>query len=185
MKSCRSSQWLCWLPIFIFLIHLSITNSEHLSEYVPKCIQGVCQNYNSKLIKTQCQKDECLSVKENLEKRTKFCEKGCQNFQNAFQYHSMNGCSNYCNLTELEASATWNDNLERLPTLACIYGCERAGKNFITHILRELKTIRPPQILRRSATDQKDSNESTVTVTFSKQTEKDISGTIPRVQLLI
>ena len=183
MKLFPSSQWLCWLSIFIFLIQLSITNSEHLSEYHPKCIQGVCQNYNLKSTKTQCQNDECVSEKENLEKRTKFCEKGCQNFQNAFQYNSMNGCSNYCNLTELEASAPWSDNLERLPTLACVYGCERARKNFITHILRELKTIRPPQILRRSATDQQDSNESTVTVTFSKQTGKDISGTIPRVQL--
>ena len=181
MKSCRSSHWLCWLSIFIFLIHLSITNSEYLSEYHPKCIQSVCQNYNSKSIKRQCPKNECVNEKENLEKRTKFCEKGCRNFQNAFQYHSMNGCANYCNLTELEAS--WSDNLERLPTLACVYGCERAGKNFITHILRELKTIRPPQILRRSATNQKDSNESTVTVTFSKQKGKDISGTIPRVQL--
>ena len=180
MKSCRSSQWLCWLSIFIFLIQLSITNSAHLSEYLPKCIQGVCQNYNSKSIKTQCQKDECVSEKENLEKRTKFCEKGCQNFQNAFQYHSMNGCSNYCNLTELEASAPWSDNLERLPTLACVYGCERARKNFITHILSELKTIRPPQILRQSAKDDKDSNESTVTVAFSKKTEKDISGTMQR-----
>ena len=179
MKSCPSSQWLCWLSIFIFLIQLSITNSERLSEYHPKCIQGVCQNYNSKSSKTKCQKDECLSVKENLEKRTSFCENGCQHFQNAFQYHSMNGCFNYCNLTELEAS--WRDNLKRLPTLACVYGCERARKNFITHILMELKTIRPPQILRQGAKDDKDSNKSTVTVVFSKKTEKDISGTMPRV----
>ena len=176
MKSNNICNRLCLWHGIAIVFAFFVSNSESLSPYHPQCSQSVCQNLPSNLDTPHCHQDECGSNENDLlEKRTSFCESGCHNFRKAMQGGHLNGCSKICNLTQLESSLSWNDNLKRPPILACVYGCERAIKNFVTHILSEIQTIRPPQILRKKG-NQKTNNDTSETVTFDKKTETDISG---------
>ena len=171
---CHHICW--WLGIAIVFAFL-VSKGESLSPYQPHCSQSICQNLPSNIDPSHCHTDECRGDEINqLQKRKSFCEKGCHNFRKAIQEGNLNSCSKFCNLTHLESSLSWNDNFKRSPILACVYGCERAMKNFVTHILSEIKTIRPPQILRKKG-NQKTNNETSETVTFDKKTETDIIGT--------
>ena len=173
MKSNNICHHLCWWHGIAIVLVFLVSKGESLSPYHPQCSQSVCQNLPSNLHPSDCHTDEC-GINE-LEKRKSVCESGCHNFRKAMQEGHLNGCSTYCNLTKLESSHSWNDNFKRPLVLACVYGCEKAMKNFVTHILNDIKTIRPPQILRKKG-NQKTNNETTETVTFDKKTEKDISG---------
>lgn len=175
MKSYNPCEWLfCCVPIFACL--LLVTKSELLSSYDPECDVNVCQNLQSTLNVFPCNKSttKCAAENDNAQKAVTSCENGYFNFKEAMtKEDSINGCLKLCNITELETS--WSDNSERKPILACIYGCERAIKNFVIHILHEIKTIEPPQILRRNG-EQETTNETSVTLTFAKQTVQDITG---------
>ena len=176
MKSYNSFYVFHFCAVMVLLITW-IAKARSLAPYNPQCIQNICQNLPSHLNSPQCHQDECSTETKNdlLQKRTHFCLNGCNNFKKAIQDHPEEGCSMFCNLTKLESSSSWNDKLERLPVLSCIFGCERAMKNFVTHILSEVQTIVPPQILRKNG-DKQYYNETSETVTFGSQIEKDISG---------
>ena len=174
MTSYNFSYWLRWYYATI-MCALLVTKSECMSPFHPQCSQSVCQILPSHLNVPQCHQDECSNVKEDLERRKTSCINGCRNFKKAMLEYPVDGCSKLCNLTQLETSFSWSDNFERLPTLACVYGCERTMKDFVAHILSEIKTIRPPQILRNRG-NHKTNNETSETVTFDKKAEKDILG---------
>ena len=160
----------------VLLITL-IAKGKSLSPYQPQCSKNICQNLPSHVNSPICHQDECSHDQSNeiLKTRTESCLNGCQNFKTVIRDNPEDGCPKFCNLTQLESSFTWNDKLERLPVLSCIYGCEKAVKNLVTHILSEIQNIIPPQILRKNS-NQKSYNETSETVTFSKKIEKEISG---------
>ena len=160
----------------VLLITL-IAKGKSLSPYQPQCSKNICQNIPSHLNSPACHQDECSHDKSNeiQKKTTGSCLNGCQNFKIVIQNHVEDGCSKFCNLTKVENSFTWNDKLERLPVLSCIYGCEKAVKKLVTHILSEIQNIIPPQILRKNS-NQKSYNETSETVTFSRKIKEEISG---------
>ena len=169
------SYWFC--PFLVVATSLVVIKCESLSPYYPQCSQRVCQNLPSNLKGDPCQKEECeLDQNSSEEKVVTFCKNGCYNFKEAMQAElGGKGCSKLCNLTSLENDFSWSDSFDSLPILACVYGCERAKKNLVTHILHEIKTIRPPQILPNNI-NRRGTNEISVRIAFSKKTEKDIKG---------
>ena len=167
---------LCSVTVIVTCLFMASAQPNLLSPYDPQCVKSVCQKFNSEPVPCTNQNVCVEATDADKEQKLKLCHIGCSNFKKAMQIHSVNGCSQLCNLTELEITSSWSVDSERKPILACLYGCHRATKKFVTHIFDEIKTIRPPQIVdypRRLI-----SNETSVTLTFSKQTERRISGSV-------
>ena len=177
MKSCNPCECLfSRSSIFVGVFLLVLTKSELLSPYHPHCTKNVCQNLHSTPHVSPCNNQSKL-CSQNPQESTNIvnsCEHGCLHFKEAFtQLYSNNGCSKLCNLTDVETfSSSRRDTLKRQPIFACIYGCERALKNFIVHVLHEIKTIEPPQILHTNG----EQDMSNVPLTFAKQSVQDIAG---------
>ena len=158
----------------VLLITL-IAKGKSLAPYQPQCSQNICQNLPSHLNFSTCHQEACSNSATILQKRTDFCLDGCNNFKKAIEDNREDGCSIFCNVTQLDNSFTWKNDVERLPILSCVYGCEKAMKNFVSHILSEIQNIVPPQVLRKNGY-QNYNNETSETITFGKNIENDISG---------
>ena len=182
MKSYNFCEWLFYCCV-TFSYLLLVTKSELLSSYDPQCAASVCQNVKYNLNVNPCNKStQCTKNDNPAVKSVTFCENGCFHFKEAMitQEGSINGCSKLCNLTDLEMGSSWSDSSERTPILACVYGCERAVKNFVVHILHKIKTIEPPQVLRDNGEEEK-TNGKSVRLTFAKKTVQDIEGRLQNI----
>ena len=174
MRSLCSSYVYLYFIVMVLLITL-IAKGKSLAPYQPKCSQNICQNLPSHLNFPTCHQEACNNSANISQKRTDFCLDGCNNFKKAIEDNPVDGCSMFCNVTQLENSFAWKNDVERLPILSCVYGCEKAMKNFVSHILSEIQNIVPPQVLRKNG-HHSYNNETSETITFGKNIENDISG---------